>query len=67
MVDSGEREARRTDQRLTWLDAQVRDRLLQGFYGNEAVQAQLPDVRAAVKSGDITVSAATEKLLSLLK
>ncbi|WP_417449035.1 methylmalonyl Co-A mutase-associated GTPase MeaB [Kordiimonas sp.] len=67
MSESGERKARRTEQRLTWLDTQVRDRLLQRFYNDDAVKAELPSLREKVKQGDITVSAAADKLLSLLK
>jgi LAO/AO transport system kinase len=67
MTGSGEREARRTEQRLTWLDTQTRDRLLARFYENMAVQESLPSVREALRRGEITVSAATERLLALLK
>ncbi|WP_262691545.1 methylmalonyl Co-A mutase-associated GTPase MeaB [Kordiimonas aestuarii] len=67
MTESGERAVRRTEQRLMWLDAQVHDRLLQSFYGNEAVRAELPGIKQAVRQGDTTVSAATERLLALLK
>ncbi len=65
MTESGEREARRTEQRLTWLDAQVRDKLLQNFYGSEEVKVALPDLKAAVARGELTVSAASDKLLAL--
>ena len=67
MTESGERERRRTEQRLTWLDAQVRDRLMQSFYGSDAVRAALPDLKKAVSEGELTVSAAAEKLLSIGK
>lgn len=67
MTESGERETRRTEQRLTWLDAQVRDRLLQSFYGNEGVRSALPELKRAVSEGELTVSAAAEKLLSITK
>lgn len=67
MTESGERETRRTEQRLTWFDAQVRDRLLQSFYGNDEVRSALPELKRAVSEGELTVSAAAEKLLSIPK
>ncbi len=64
MAESGEREARRREQRLTWLDAQIKDRLLSDFYGNAGVKANLISLTEAVREGEVTVSAAVEQLLS---
>lgn len=63
MEESGERAERRRSQRLTWLDAQIRDRLMADFFSSEGVQAIFTDIKDAVRRGDLTVSSATEKLL----
>ncbi|WP_417461780.1 methylmalonyl Co-A mutase-associated GTPase MeaB [Kordiimonas sp.] len=63
MSESGEREARRREQRLTWLDAQIRDRLLSDFYSNPAVKTSLSGLTNAVRAGEMTVSSAVARLL----
>ena len=67
MTDSGERELRREGQRLAWLQAQIRDRLMDDFYSHQGVSALLGDVEAAVKSGEITVTNGVTKLLHTFK
>lgn len=63
MSESGEREARRREQRLTWLDAQIKDRLLSDFYGNPAVKSSLSKLTESVRAGEMTVSSAVASLL----
>jgi LAO/AO transport system kinase len=65
MSESGERTSRREQQRLTWLHAQIRDRLLDDFYSNPQVKGELQEVEAALKVGQTTVSAAAERLMKL--
>lgn len=64
MEANGERAKRRESQRLTWLATHLQDRLMDEFYNNPTVNAQLDDVRASIRKGTTTVSASVEKLLS---
>jgi len=64
MIQAGEREERRELQRLTWLDTQIRDRLLDDFFASSGVKNSLSSLRALVKSGEMPVSKAVEMLLS---
>jgi GTPase len=63
MLASGEHASRREGQQLTWLQAQIRDRLLDEFYGDTAVTAKLAAIEADVKSGLVSVSKAAGDLL----
>lgn len=63
MSESGERNERRENQRLTWLQAQIRDRLMDDFFASDAVAGSLSDIEAQVRVGDITVSKGAEALL----
>jgi LAO/AO transport system kinase len=63
MLDSGEREQRRIKQKLSWLDAHIRDRLLDDFYGNPAVSNIIDKTKQDVSDGEITVSHAVTELL----
>ncbi|MBV1900059.1 MAG: methylmalonyl Co-A mutase-associated GTPase MeaB [Kordiimonadaceae bacterium] len=63
MVKSGERAERRENQRLMWLHAQIKDRLLDGFFSNETVAQAIEKTEQAVKAGEITVSNAVHQLL----
>jgi len=62
---SGERTERRENQRLSWLRAQIKDRLLDDFFSRKSVVKVLPDIELQVKNGEITVSAALNRLLGL--
>lgn len=59
----GERQERREMQRLSWLEAQIRDRLLDDFFANPRVADALDATREAVKDGSSTVSKAVDNLL----
>jgi LAO/AO transport system kinase len=63
MTESGERETRRVRQKLSWLDAHIRDRLLDDFYGNKAVAAIFDGMKNSVSAGEVTVSSAVTELL----
>jgi len=56
--------ARRRQQLLDWLAESVLDGLRQRFYRNTRVQAELPAARDAVARGELTVPAATQRLLA---
>ncbi|NVJ98083.1 MAG: methylmalonyl Co-A mutase-associated GTPase MeaB [Alphaproteobacteria bacterium] len=63
MEASGERTQRREDQRVMWLESQIKDRLLADFYSNVDVKAAHELVESDVRDGKTTVSAAVESLL----
>jgi len=63
MAGSGEREERRKSQALSWLNSQLRDRLLDQFYNNPAVAEARADIEAAVRDGSMPVSLAVSELL----
>jgi len=65
MSESGERTSRREQQRLTWLHAQIRDRLLDDFFSENQVQEKLAEVEGLVRSGETTVSSGAKSLLEL--
>ncbi len=64
MTDSGEREQRRIKQKLSWLDAHIRDRLLDDFNNNSAVSNIIEEMKQDVSDGKTTVSRAVTALLS---
>jgi LAO/AO transport system kinase len=63
MQDSGEREARRVQQKLSWLEAHIRDRLLDDFKNNPAVSGIIDEMKQNVSDGKTTVSRAVTELL----
>ena len=64
MRENGERDARRRQQRLTWLHNHLRDRLMDDFHANTDVASALEGVEEALKEGSTTVSSGVEKLLA---
>jgi len=65
MAASGERDERRVNQRMTWLHAQIRDRLLDDFFRSKNVSSALSEIEVSLRNSEITVSNATEQLLAL--
>ena len=63
---SGVFAARRASQRREWLHSALEARLRDYLYQNEAVREALPQIEAAVVSGELTAAAAAEKLLRLI-
>jgi LAO/AO transport system kinase len=55
---------RRQDQALDWLNALIEDELKRRFYYDPRVKARLPEVREALKRGEITPVRAAESLLA---
>ena len=64
MDASGERASRRESQRLSWLHAQLRDRLMDDFFANPKVAAKLEAIETEVRSGDKTVSSGVAELMA---
>ena len=62
---SGALQARRSRQREQWLDAVLRQRLLDAFFADPRVQQALPAMRAAVAAGRELPPVAARRLLQL--
>ncbi|OON69062.1 methylmalonyl Co-A mutase-associated GTPase MeaB [Hymenobacter sp. CRA2] len=58
-------EQRRQEQNLHWLHETIRQALEERFYARPEVQAQLPQLLAAVRAGQQTAFGAAEQLLGL--
>ena len=63
---SGTFERRRAQQRADWLRSTLEGKLRAYLYGNQAVQAALPELEAAVMAGELPADAAAETLLRLM-
>ncbi|MBL4639325.1 MAG: methylmalonyl Co-A mutase-associated GTPase MeaB [Kordiimonadaceae bacterium] len=61
---SGEREERRETQQISWLHAQIKDRLLDDFFADTHVKNMFEGAETAVREGKTTVSKAAQKLLA---
>src|SRR5262249_33061315 len=62
---SGALDRRRAQQREQWLDAVLRQRLLEAFFAAPQVQQALPGLRAAVAAGTELPPVAARALLAL--
>lgn len=60
---SGEREERRHEQQIRWMWSMISDRLLDQFKESPDVQANLTEITAAVKHGELPAAVAAESLL----
>lgn len=67
MTDNGERDARRENQRLTWFETHLRDRIMDDFYNDPDVQGLLDAVRRDLRSGTVTVSSGVDRLLAVYR
>ncbi|MFC4347727.1 methylmalonyl Co-A mutase-associated GTPase MeaB [Kordiimonas lipolytica] len=65
MTESGERQVRRDEQRVSWLKSQIADRLLADFYGDASVSQSFTPILEDVRGGKKPVSAAVSELLKL--
>jgi LAO/AO transport system kinase len=63
---SGELEAKRRQQRQSWLWTMIDDGLKQHFLGRKDVQALLPTMEAAVADATLTPTEAARRLLAVL-
>ncbi|MEM9203379.1 MAG: methylmalonyl Co-A mutase-associated GTPase MeaB [Actinomycetota bacterium] len=63
MVETGERDARRRDQKLTWMRTMLQERLLAHFDADPAFAAARRSAEGAVADGSLTPSVAVDQLL----
>ena len=63
---SGSFEQRRAEQRVEWLHSALEGKVRAYLYGNQAVRAALPELEAAVTTGELPASAAADALLRLV-
>lgn len=63
---SGAFDSRRQAQLRDWLRDAIESRLRDYFYAHPSVQAALPEVEAALMRGDLSATAAAEKMLALI-
>lgn len=63
MTESGERDQRRRAQQLAWMRSMLRDRLVERFEADPAVQSRRREIEDAVLAGEIAPSVAVERLL----
>lgn len=62
----GNFEQRRKEQRKEWLRSALEGKLRAYLYGNQTVQAALPEIEAAVMAGELPAAQAAETLLRLI-
>lgn len=65
-TESGAFETRRREQTREWLHTLIEDQLRRFFFDHPHIRAHLPDIEQAVMNGQIPVTAAVRKLLSLV-
>ncbi len=63
LTDSGERDERRRDQQLDWMESMLRERLVARFEADPEVIVARVDIEAKVLAGEITPSMSVERLL----
>lgn len=64
---SGVFQQRRREQLRDWLHSQLQEQLLQEFHHHPQVEPQLLELEQAVMSGDLSVSAAADRLLKAFR
>jgi LAO/AO transport system kinase len=64
---SGALAARRRDQQVEWTWSMVRDDLLGRLRADPAVRALAPDLEAMVRAGEVTATAAAERILAAFR
>ena len=63
MTETGERDERRRDQKLTWMRTMLQERLLAHFDADPAFASARADAEAAVSDGSLSPSVAVDQLL----
>ena len=63
MTDTGEREERRREQKLTWMRTMLQERLLAHFDADPAFASARAEAEVAVSDGSLTPSVAVDQLL----
>lgn len=66
MTETGERDERRREQKLTWMRTMLQERLLAHFDADPMFAAARADAEAAVSDGSLTPSVAVDQLLDRL-
>jgi len=66
MTASGEREARRRTQAVSWMREMLTDRLLETVRTTPALKVRLPEIEAEVAAGRLSPSIAVEEILARL-
>ncbi|NDH96433.1 MAG: methylmalonyl Co-A mutase-associated GTPase MeaB [Actinobacteria bacterium] len=66
MTETGERDERRREQKLSWMRTMLQERLLAHFDTHPAFAAARADAEAAVSDGSLTPSVAVDQLLDRL-
>lgn len=67
MTASGEWQAKRQQQRLKWMWAMVRDRLMSELMNHPKVTARIPEIERELVAGRLTVTLGAEQILNLFR
>lgn len=65
LLESGQLDERRAEQRVAWMWDSVHDRLVSQFTARQAVQQAAPELTEQVRAGALAPSEAAERLLQL--
>ena len=66
MSGTGEREARRSDQRVEWMWSMLEERLLGSLKRHPTASARLPELEAEVREGRLAPHAAVDEVSGLM-
>ena len=66
MADTGEREARRSQQRVEWMWSMLEDRLLGALKRHPKASARLPELEAEVRAGQMAPQTAVAEISDLM-
>jgi LAO/AO transport system kinase len=66
MTGTGEREARRCEQRVNWMWSMLEERLLGALKRHPKAHARLPELEAEVRAGQLTPQAAVDEVSGLM-
>jgi LAO/AO transport system kinase len=61
--EAGALEARRRDQRITWMRRMIEDGLMAALFADPEVQGLVPPLEAAVRAGEATATSAARRVL----
>jgi LAO/AO transport system kinase len=67
MTQSGDFLARRRTQQVKWMWAMLEERFRARLTGDPALRSRLPQIEAAVASGDLTAALAVEEIATVLR
>ena len=66
LTHSGELQARRARQRVSWMHAMIEERLRAGLQANAAVMAALPNLEERVAAGSLAPGLAVDEVFALM-